>query len=107
MEHGLCRALMRVGSGSSSGPSFLQGNRPLLFRCLNFLFYLVYSLNLDSNLVSIPTNLCNQVEYFCNIVMINFMIRLCQSVILHLNYSIFLQCYDIIHYLANFEILIE
>jgi hypothetical protein len=49
---------------------------PLLLMSLLFSVYLVCSLkfclNLKSNLVSISTNLCNLVEYFCNIVIINF-----------------------------------
>jgi hypothetical protein len=60
-----------------SRPGFLQGNRPTIVTIFLLFFYISlhfkFSLNLNSNLVSIPTNLCNAVEYFCNIVMIKFM----------------------------------
>jgi hypothetical protein len=63
----------RVGYGS--GPGFLQGNRPATVTVFLLFFYislqLKFSLNL--NLASNPANLCNPIEYLCNIVMIKFM----------------------------------
>jgi hypothetical protein len=70
------RALVGLAEFSSR-PNFLQGNRPLLlFYIFFFSLQFKFSLNLNSNLVSIPVNLYNPVEIFCNIVMINFMFRL-------------------------------
>jgi hypothetical protein len=61
---------MQAGLDIGSGPSFLQGNRPTTIS--------VVLLVCSFNLVSIPPNICNPVEYFCNIVMINFMFGLSQ-----------------------------
>jgi hypothetical protein len=47
---------------------------PVSCYCFYILYLLVYGLNL--NLISIPANPYNPVEYFCNIVMMNFMFRL-------------------------------
>jgi hypothetical protein len=63
-----------------SRPSFLQGNRPTTITVLLFSVFISlqfkFSLHLNLNFVSIPTNSCNPIEYFCNIVVINFMFRL-------------------------------
>jgi hypothetical protein len=77
--HSLERVLghepMRIEPESRSRSGFHQGNRLTTISSILFSF-LVCNLNLNSNLVSIPTSSCNPVEIFCNIVMINFMFQL-------------------------------
>jgi hypothetical protein len=70
---------MQAGLDFGSWPGFLQGNRPTTVSAILFSVFLSLQFKFNSNLVSIPASTCNLVEYFCNIVMINFMFRLCQA----------------------------
>jgi hypothetical protein len=78
MEHGLRRALVWARPECSSGLGFSSRKSAHYYSAIFKFLVLIslqfkFSLNLNSNLVSILAYLCNPVEYFYNIVMINFM----------------------------------
>jgi hypothetical protein len=109
-RHGLGRAPLWDSLISVASPISFKETDQLLLLFIYFFYFISLqfkiSLLLNLNLVLIPANPCNLVEYLCNIVMIKLYVSIMTSVILHLN-LFFLQSYDRIHYLANFEILAE